>query len=123
MRVTYQKLAVFKVLAEEKKHLTAEEICGKIRIQFPSVSLATVYSILELFKENCLVSGLRIKFDKSYFEARIASHHHFLCNLCGRIIDIDLLSCSTIAGMQVEGHKIHKFQSCFYVHCKEWRDK
>ena len=59
IRLTPQRLGVFKALRNQERHFTVEQIYEKIKNNFPAISLATVYSILELLKEN---RGLLIEF-------------------------------------------------------------
>jgi len=72
------------------QHLTAEDIYAKIKEEFPSLSLATVYSILEIFRRAELIGEIRINFDKFCFDIRTDLHHHFLCRQSGEIFDVDI---------------------------------
>lgn len=118
IRVTPQRLAVFKILEENGSHMTAELIYEELRKQYPSVSLATVYSTLEVFKEQGLIAEIRIDFDRSCFEARVEPHHHFFCRKCAQIYDIDIPPCSTLEKRQIDGNLIEYFQGYFYGVCK-----
>lgn len=118
IRITPQRLAVYRVLSE-KRHASAEEIYEEVRKEFPMMSFATVYSILELFKEKGLVDELRIDFEKSTFDIRPEHHHHFKCKICGKIYDVDIPPCETLRRAKVNGHRIEDFQGYFYGICKE----
>jgi Fe2+ or Zn2+ uptake regulation protein len=118
IRVTPQRIAVYKVL-KEKCHATAEEIYEEIKREFPMMSFATVYSILELFKEKGLANELKIDFVKSTFDIRTDGHHHFMCKKCGRIYDVDISPCEILKKGKVNGHKIESFQGYFYGICKK----
>ena len=118
IRITPQRLGVYRILKQEAGHLTAEQIHEKIKKKFPGVSLATVYAILELFKEKKLVQEIRIKIDKSCFEIRVDGHHHFLCKKCGRIFDVDIASCPALEKKGVDGHLIEEHQGYFYGICR-----
>jgi len=120
IRITPQRLAVYSALLD-KRHATAEEIFKKVIKQFPSISFATVYSILQLFKEKSLLQEVRIDSERSTFDIRIDGHHHFKCKKCGRIYDIDIEPCSTLKRGKINGHKIENFQGYFYGICKKCR--
>ncbi len=122
IRITPQRLAVYRVL-NEKRHASAEEIYEEIRKEFPTMSFATVYSILELFKEKGLANELKIDFEKSTFDIRTDGHHHFMCKKCGRIYDVDISPCETLRKGKVNGHRIESFQGYFYGVCKDCRGK
>lgn len=119
IRITPQRLGVCDVLGNENKHLTVEEIYRKMKIQFPAISLATVYTILELYARKSLVREIRITFDKSCFDGRMDSHHHFLCKKCAKIFDIDLHPCPALQRAEVNGHVIQELQGYFYGVCRD----
>jgi len=119
IRVTQQRLIVYTVLLDEKKHFTAEEIYEKIKPVNPTISLATVYTILDILKKKNLINEIRIRFDKSSYEARIDWHHHFLCRRCNRIFDIDIDPCPDLCRRSINGHRIEHLQGYFYGICKK----
>jgi Fur family peroxide stress response transcriptional regulator len=123
IRITPQRVQIYNMLIKEKKHLTAEEIYEKIRRVIPAVSLATVYTALDIFKEKELIEEIRIRFDKSCFGARTDRHHHFLCRVCGKIFDIDIPPCPTLQKMEVEGNAIEELQGYFYGRCRKCLEK
>ncbi len=123
IRVTPQRLGVYDVLCSENKHLTVEEIYRKIKVKFPAISLATVYTILELYARKNLVREIRITFDKSCFDGRMDSHHHFLCKKCAKIFDIDLQPCPALKRSEVNGHLIQELQGYFYGICRDCRGR
>ena len=119
IRVTSQRLAVYTLLYKKPGHLNAEEIYEQIKQVNPAVSLATVYTILDLFKAKGLVHEIHIHFDKSCFEARTEAHHHFLCKNCKKVFDVDMEFCSVLKKMKVNGHCIEAMQGYFYGICKK----
>ena len=123
IRITQQRLAIYKVLLDKGGHFTAEDIYGKIKADNPAVSLATVYTILEVFKEKGLVNEIRIRFGKSDYEARTEWHHHFLCARCKVIYDIDIELCPSLKKKQVDGHSIERLQGYFYGTGKKCKGK
>ena len=118
IRITPQRVGLFKILGQEGAHLTAEEIYEKIKKRFPGISLATVYTILELFKDKRLVQEIRIKNGRSCFETRVDWHHHFLCEKCGRIFDVDIAPCPSLEKKEADGHIIKEHQGYFYGLCR-----
>ncbi len=118
IKITPQRIGVYTILQEYSAHRTVEDIYEKIKRMFPSISLATVYSILELFKDKMLVQEIRIDFNKSRFETRGDKHHHFLCKKCGEVFDIDIPLCPTLSRCKVKGNSIEKHHGYFYGVCK-----
>ncbi len=123
MRVTPQRLCVYKALRQSNEHLTAEQIYQIVKNQFPATSFATVYTILQIFKDKGLAREIRIEFDKSRFEDRIDEHHHFQCTECKKIFDVDIPLCPALEKREVDGNLIQDLQGYFYGICKECRSK
>lgn len=119
IKITPQRLEVYKLLKKKCEHLTAEEIYAQISRRFPIISLATIYSILEVFKKKNLVQEIRIKFDKSCFDIKIDTHHHFFCRVCEKIFDVYTHPCSALQNKEVEGHLIEHLQGYFYGVCNK----
>ena len=122
IRVTPQRIAVYRTLVQHK-HLTAEEIYEKIKTSIPAVSLATVYTVLDLFREKGLISEVYIQADRACFEIRLDAHHHLLCKQCHTIYDINIPLCPTLAKREVEGHAIEELHGYFYGICSRCRGK
>ena len=89
-RKSRQRDRILEVLRETKSHPTAKWVFDKVRKQFPNLSLGTVYRNLGILVKQGLVS--RLDFGSSYdrFEAATLPHHHFVCERCGRVTDLDL---------------------------------
>ncbi|MCM8812409.1 MAG: transcriptional repressor [Candidatus Omnitrophica bacterium] len=122
LRITPQRLAVYAVLAAAKKHLTAEEIYGRIKQSLPHMSFATVYTTLELLKKQGVVRELRTAALTARFELGTDSHHHFYCRACDSIFDVMMHPCPPLRDREIEGHRIEQFSSCFYGICRRCRE-
>lgn len=87
MRNTKQKKLVYDIIYSTYDHLDARSIYNKAKLEMPSISLATVYRILN---ELCnLGKVLRITTDnEDHFDRIDTKHAHFICSKCNKIIDI-----------------------------------
>jgi Fur family transcriptional regulator, peroxide stress response regulator len=121
IRATPQRLAVYRVLSDQQRHFTVEEIYFRIKKSFPGMSLATVYTALEELIEKGLVSEVRIRPERSCFEAKIESHHHLLCKKCGRIMDVFVKPCPTMKAGEIDGHRVEELHGYFYGLCRDCR--
>lgn len=119
IRLTPQRAKVYEVLRSSKTHLSAEDIYRSVKRALPSISFATVYTILQSFKKYDLVQEIRIVYGKSLFEVKIEPHHHFLCRQCRRIFDVDHGPCPQLVKKSCQGHMIESFQGYFYGLCKD----
>lgn len=88
LKVTPQRLAIYKVLYETTAHPTAEDIYTALRQTHPTMSLATVYKTLDALKKADLATELNIGDDSSRYDATIKSHPHMICLSCGKVLDL-----------------------------------
>jgi Fur family peroxide stress response transcriptional regulator len=88
LRVTPQRLAIDGALRALGHHATAEEVLARVHGTVPGVSLPTVYAGLELLADLGLATrvhaGRAVRFDP-----RADPHHHFVCDTCGAVADLD----------------------------------
>lgn len=87
VRITPQRQAVLAYLIERDSHPTADEIYKALSPQFPSMSVATVYNNLKVFKESGLVQELTYGDASSRFDFHTHHHYHIICSKCGKITD------------------------------------
>lgn len=88
IKITPQRLAIFKVLEGNKTHPSAEEIYNQVRSINSAISFATVYNTIDKLCELKLLLKLNIEDEKKHFDPDTTLHHHFLCKECRKIIDI-----------------------------------
>jgi len=121
--LTPQRMAVAEFLNRNMDHPTVDEIHRNIQRRYPTMSLATVYSTLELFKELGEVQELSIrKRGKACFDPNPGLHHHLLCRKCGKILDIDFnhpSNCPIMAKESIDGCKVEEVQAYLYGICSE----
>lgn len=120
MVLTSQRLAILDIIKSKKIHLTAEEIYKILKKKFPTVSFATVYNILQKFVELGEIQRLSIQKDKSCYDWEASSHHHFYCERCKKIYNIEV-ECPHAKCGHFQGHKINQMQAYFYGICKGCR--
>lgn len=85
-RTTSQKQLIADFLKNTNAHPTAEAIYQEIKKSLPRISLGTVYRILKQMKEQKLIK--EIKGEVARYDGQMAPHFHFICQKCGKIIDI-----------------------------------
>ena len=88
-RKTKQKEAILRVLKRTTSHVTADWVYEQVRKEIPSISLGTVYRNLKLLQQEGKLLELDLAGTVSRFEANTRNHHHFRCEQCGRIFDVD----------------------------------
>ena len=88
-RPTRQRRVVYAALAERFDHPTAEAIHRQARRRSPGMSLATVYTTLDLLVEAGLAARVAGADGTARYDARIDRHDHRRCLGCGRIEDVE----------------------------------
>ena len=119
---TSQRVAILELIKKKKIHLTAEEIYKIIKKKYPTISFATVYNILQKFVELDEIQQLSIKRDRACYDWEPFPHHHFFCNSCEKIYDIEI-KCPIAQKGELDGHKVKEVQAYFYGICKYCQTK
>lgn len=119
VRLTPQRQAVLEYLDETVSHPTAEDIYRNIRRRFQGVSLATVYNIMNLFKEMGIVLELKYGDMASRFDGNFKNHYHISCIECGRVFDYDRPlvegleeEAAKMSGFKIHGHRLEFIGTC-----------
>ena len=88
-RPTQQRRVVYAAVARRTDHPTAEAIHLEARRRVRGMSLATVYSTLDLLSEAGLVRRVPGPDGRARYDARTDAHDHRRCLGCGRIDDLE----------------------------------
>ncbi len=87
LKITPQRIAVYKALMDNTRHPSADDVFQRVRKDFPRISFDTVNRTLLTFTEAGLIHILETPGGPRRFDPDTSSHHHFHCIRCGRIID------------------------------------
>jgi len=74
---TSQRVQIANVLLSEPMHLSADQLLEKLRHIGERVSKATVYNTLKLFVERGLIRQINLDPERTVYDSRRATHHHF----------------------------------------------
>jgi len=89
LRCTPQRYAVMAFLMECKRHPTAAEIFEAVNRVDPRSSRATTYNNLRDLVQAGLVREVAVEGRSARFDATGTQHHHFICDRCGNVEDVD----------------------------------
>lgn len=90
IRVTPQRLAVYRALAEDLAHPTAESVYSRISRQLPGLSQATIYRTLQFLESENLIRKVSSPGAIGRFDANVDPHQHLVCRVCGSLEDISV---------------------------------
>ena len=89
-RPTRQQAAVAAQLEQVADFASAQELHARLRSAVMAVGLATVYRTLQAMAENGAVDVLRTDEGEAVYRmCSTGHHHHLLCRVCGRTVEIE----------------------------------
>ena len=119
-RLTPQRVELIRLIAASEGHPSASQLYSQIKVQFHTMSLATVYKTLDLLKELGEVLEIGLRDDSHYDGNKPYPHPHLICVKCQKIMDGELESAVENIVQEVEknfGFQILKHQLDFYGVC------
>ncbi len=113
IKVTPQRIAIYKELASTDQHPSTETIYKKIKDYYPNISLTTVYRTLETFEKLGLISVVNVLYNAARYDANLSPRHHIVCTECKKVEDVydeslnNLdISNKTLGDYKVEGYSL-----------------
>ena len=88
IKLTHQRLEIFKELMTVQGHPSAEDIHRRLQKKMPTVAIDTVYRTLATFDELGIARKLHLANNRNLFDTNLAPHHHFICDGCRKVDDI-----------------------------------
>ena len=87
LKITPQRIAIYREIIKSKKHSSADNIFQIIRKEYPNISFDTVNRTLVTFSEIGIVEIVESFGGARRFDPILDNHHHLHCISCGEIID------------------------------------
>ena len=87
LKITHQRLEIFKELLNSNDHPTVEKIYSRLKSKLPTLSLDTIYRTLTTLEQHGLVSRVQTMESQARFEGKMEQHHHVVCKKCSSITD------------------------------------
>jgi Fur family ferric uptake transcriptional regulator len=93
-----------------------------VRAEIGAISLQSVYDALGVLVSEGLVRRIQPSGSPARFETRVGdNHHHLICRICGRVVDVDCATgsapCLTAAdGM---GYEIDEAEVAYWGRCPD----
>jgi Fur family transcriptional regulator, ferric uptake regulator len=116
---TRQRQLLLKLLREAGGHMDARELFQLAAGQDSSISQATVYRSLKLFKELGLIDEKRLGQARCCYEiSRPTQHQHLACSRCGKVIDFECPLSEIVEKVKREHNfTVTKAEVCFEGFC------
>ena len=114
----YEK-EIYRLITESAAHMTAEQVYGKVKVSYPSVSLATIYNNLNRLSGAGLIRKISVEGSPDRYD-RPAKHDHIVCKRCGRLTDIQFADLTESLRKQLDGEFLFYDLKVYYI-CPECR--
>jgi len=119
-KLTTQRRAVIGAIATSPDHLTPNALYHKVRQDYPTIGLVTIYRTLEILANLELICELHAGGScRSYTIAAPGHHHHLICAECGEVIDFSGYNLDELekrlcreTGFEIEGHLLEFIGLC-----------
>jgi Fur family peroxide stress response transcriptional regulator len=85
-----QRERILSWLRATDSHPTASQIHRALLPEMPELSLGTIYRNLEVLVAEGVVDEVASTGAATRYDGNVEPHHHFDCERCGRIFDVDL---------------------------------
>lgn len=112
IKVTPQRIAILEVVLSFNNHPTIENINEYLRLNYPTISLTTIYRSLELFATKGIISKIQTEDYPVRYDGVTEEHHHLYSSENDRIEDyfdeslkklvLDYVTRKEIPGFQAE---------------------
>ena len=118
---TRQRDLLLELIREADGHIDAKELFRLAVSKNSSISPATVYRSLALFKQLGLVDEQRLGQARCYYEIKHSpQHQHLVCSGCGKVIDFECPLTDLVEKVKHEhGFTVTKAEVYLEGHCSD----
>ncbi|CAN5617897.1 fur family transcriptional regulator FurA3 [soil metagenome] len=121
VQITAQRLAVLAAVTD-RPHSTTDDVARLVRRTIGAISSQAVYDALGVMTEKGLVRRIQPAGSSARYEARIGdNHHHLVCRVCGRTVDVDCAVGETpcLIAADDEGFEIDEAEVVYWGRCPD----
>jgi Fe2+ or Zn2+ uptake regulation protein len=103
LKVTPQRQLLFRLLAEDAEHPTAESLHERASAEMPGISLRTVYTTLTDLTGMGELSAISLGHGPTRFDTNTEHHHHLVCERCNAVRDVYVGGLDTLTVEPLQG--------------------
>lgn len=121
LRRTPQRVAVLDYLLRHRDHATVDELWPALNKRHVKASRATVYNTLHSLVETGLVREFKLDGGAARYDAFLHPHHHFVCDRCGAVEDLEWFKIPELARSQAGSRSIRSYELIVRGECAKCR--
>jgi Fe2+ or Zn2+ uptake regulation protein len=121
LRVTAQRLAVFKAVSDDP-HVSADAVVESVRGEIGWISVQAVYDALATLTDVGLLRRIQPAGSPARYEGRVGdNHHHLICRVCDRMVDVDCAvgHAPCMTAVEDAGFEIDEAEVVYWGRCPE----
>jgi Fur family ferric uptake transcriptional regulator len=103
-------------------HITADAVADAVRAEIGAISLQSVYDALGILVAESLIRRIQPPGSPARFEDRVGdNHHHLICRICGRVVDVDCAvgSAPCLTAVDDMGYEIDEAEVAYWGRCPD----
>lgn len=108
-------------LLTRPEHATVEELWTALNRRHARASRATVYNTLHALVEAGLVREFTLDGKAARYDANLEKHHHFVCDRCGAVEDVDWFDIPAVPRSRSGGRRIRTCEIVLRGECSRCR--
>jgi Fur family ferric uptake transcriptional regulator len=121
IQVTAQRLAVMRAVSREP-HISADRVADVVRGEIGAISLQSVYDALGVLVAEGLIRRIQPAGSPARYEDRVGdNHHHLICRICGRVVDVECATGSApcLTAVNDMGYEIEEAEVAYWGRCPD----
>ncbi|MGH3733143.1 MAG: Fur family transcriptional regulator [Acidimicrobiales bacterium] len=119
IQVTAQRLAVLRAVTSQP-HVTADQVANIAQLNIGVISRQAVYDALAVLVDNDLLRRIQPVGSAARYEDRVNdNHHHLICRMCARVVDVDCAVGATpcLTASDDHGYEIDEAEVAYWGVC------
>ena len=124
--LTSQRRLLLELIRQADGHVDAKELYRRASSKDESISPATVYRSLNLFKQLGLVDERRLGQVRCYYEIKqTPEHQHLVCRGCGKVIEFESTLIRKLVDKVQREHGFNVTKAELYLegYCEQCKEK
>jgi Fur family ferric uptake transcriptional regulator len=121
LRVTAQRVAVLRAVTSAP-HTSADAVAATVRGEIGAISTQAVYDALATLTESGLLRRIEPAGSPARYEDRVGdNHHHLICRVCERMVDVDCTvgTAPCLTAAEDHGYEIDEAEVIYWGRCPE----
>ena len=103
-------------------HIAADAVAEIVRAEIGAISLQSVYDALGVLVGAGLIRRIQPAGSPARYEVRVGdNHHHLICRICGRVVDVACAvgSAPCLTAAEDMGYEIDEAEVAYWGRCPD----